>query len=132
MSKTEHEEPMRRLHAAAELIRTRAEAASPGPWISDDDEQCWRLHSDPDPRFPTTQILKAPKHGTPYAEYWPDPADADHIVRWNPRTAKAVANVLRSICGTDPKRAGNGMVWITALELIRVLGADQPDGEATS
>jgi hypothetical protein len=126
---SDHENPVRRLIAASDTIRRRANAAYPGPWIFDDDEQCWRLHSAPDPRFPTAQILKAPKCGTPYAEYWPDAATADHIVRWHPGVAKAVANLLRAVSGTDPEQSGNGLVWITALRLARLLGADPIEQE---
>lgn len=79
---------------AATRIRELAEAAYPGPWISDDSDNCWRLHSSPDPRFPTMQILKAPKRNTPYAEYWPDEATAGHIVAWSPPPALAVADWL--------------------------------------
>lgn len=123
------EDPVRRLHAAVETIRKRANSASPGPWIYDEDEQCWRLHSDSDPGFPSMQILKAPKYGTPYAEYWPKPADADHIVRWHPGVAKLVANLLTAVSGTDPKQPGYGLVWITALRVASALGADPIEQE---
>lgn len=53
-----------------------------GPWWSDESGNCWRLHgvhgyipAIPDlgigEQVVNHQILKAPKHGTPYAEYWP-------------------------------------------------------------
>lgn len=51
-------------------IRARHAAATDGVWRAQDGEQCWTLHADP------VQILKAPKTGTPYAEYWPNEADA--------------------------------------------------------
>lgn len=67
-------------------ISARHAAATPGPWWSDDSESCWRLHGvhaelpPPFPGFPPQilnhQILKAPKRNTPFAEYWPNEADA--------------------------------------------------------
>jgi hypothetical protein len=66
------------------------QAATQGPWTHDEDELMWRLHGTAymtearlDGRIPpqrlTLQILKAPKTGTPYAEYWPVPQDAAFI-----------------------------------------------------
>ena len=79
---------------AAARIRELGVAAAAGPWIFDEDDCCWRLHSAPDPHFPTLQILKAPKHGTPYAEYWPDAPTGAHIAAWSPPPALAVADLL--------------------------------------
>jgi hypothetical protein len=75
--------------------REAADSATPGPWWFDESDWCWRLHGVafkiPPQLFPdgevmipeqvvNKQILKAPKTGTPYAEYWPDAADAAFIV----------------------------------------------------
>lgn len=72
-------------------VKARADAATEGPWTFDEDELTWRLHGTagiippqldgliPAQRM-THQILKAPKKGTTYAEYWPNRADADFIV----------------------------------------------------
>ncbi len=49
---------------------------TPGPWEATENENCWRLLG----RNGFPQILKAPKRGTPYAEYWPDPNDAALIL----------------------------------------------------
>lgn len=80
-----------KLSAELDAIREREQAATPGPWWSDEDELMWRLHgvrgytpAMPDlgiaPQVINRQILKAPKSGTPYAEYWPNEADAAFIV----------------------------------------------------
>ena len=73
-------------------IRERHAAATDGPWWFDESDTCWRLHGvmgripplRRDGFFPeqvmNKQILKAAKQGTPYAEYWPDKADAAFIV----------------------------------------------------
>jgi hypothetical protein len=118
-------DPAETLRRAAALMRQHAQAASPGPWISDDSDQCWRLHSAPDPHWPTMQILKAPKrHQCPqYEEYWPEPADARHITAWHPGVALTVANLLDAIRQgplPSPDNGGNGLMWIMAL---RVAGA---------
>ena len=71
-------------------IREREQAATTGPWWFDEDELTWRLHgvhamipAQMDGLIPEQvmnhQILKAPKSGTPYAEYWPGAADAAFI-----------------------------------------------------
>ena len=76
--------------AALAEIRERHALATPGPWWSDQDERCYRLHGVAF-RIPAQaggvipeqvmnkQIAKAPKQGTPYAEYWPDAADDTFI-----------------------------------------------------
>ncbi len=97
-------DPLRR---AAEKLRAIATAATPGPWWSDESDQCWRLHgvarripAQLDGLIPEQvmnhQILKAPKHGTPYAEYWPGPADAELITTMGPLVALALADLLVS------------------------------------
>lgn len=53
-------------------IRARCDAATKGPWYAEDGENTWSLHQ----VYGPLQILKAPKRGTPYAEYWPNKADA--------------------------------------------------------
>ncbi|MFF2612672.1 hypothetical protein [Kitasatospora sp. NPDC058046] len=65
-----------------DAIQARADAATPGPWRATDDDDTWRMHGT-HPRIPGMkwQILKAPKANTPYAEYWPSPADAEFIVQ---------------------------------------------------
>jgi hypothetical protein len=96
--------------AAAELaaIREYAEAATKGPWWHDEDELMWRLHGVHAviPAWPdgligeqvmNHQILKAPKSGTPYAEYWPSEADGAFITRSRsdlPRLLAVVEKVL--------------------------------------
>ena len=74
-----------------EEIRERHAAATDGPWWFDESDRTWRLHGvmgripalRRDGIFPdqvmNKQILKAAKCNTPYAEYWPDKADAEFI-----------------------------------------------------
>lgn len=57
-----------------EQIRTRAKAAAPGPWTSQDSDQSWSLHAG------AMQILKAHKSCVQHAEYWPYPNEAHFIV----------------------------------------------------
>lgn len=73
-------------------IRAYVDAATEGPWWFDEDNTCWRLHGvmgrvppQLSGRIPeqilNKQIIKAPKRNTPYAEYWPAPADGEFIVK---------------------------------------------------
>jgi hypothetical protein len=91
-------------------IRALEAAATEGPWWFDEDEHCWRLHGvhgripacDPIPeQVMNKQILKAPKTGTPYAEYWPDPADAAFIVE----ARTIVPELLVHIAGLEAELA---------------------------
>ena len=87
-------------------VREREQAATPGPWWSDQDDGVYRLHGvagripaqDPIPeQVMNKQIAKAPKQGTPYAEYWPDEADDAFITQARtdlPRLLAAVERVL--------------------------------------
>ena len=89
-------------------IREREQAATAGPWWFDEDELMWRLHGvhavipeQMDGLIPEQvmnhQILKAPKSGTRYAEYWPGAADAAFITNARtdvPRLAAALEAVL--------------------------------------
>ena len=96
------ESPATILRAAATLMRERAEAATRGPWWHDEDDEVWRLHgvhavvpAQLGGRIPEQvinhQIAKAPKQGTPYAEYWPNEADTAWITSMHPGTGLAIA-----------------------------------------
>ena len=94
------------LRRAAEKMRGLAYAATEGPWWFDEDEHCWRLHGvfgriPADPPIPeqvmNKQILKAPKSGTPYAEYWPDAADAAWITAMHPGVGLLIADMWDGI-----------------------------------
>jgi hypothetical protein len=69
-------------------IQARTDAATEGDWWIEDSDTTWVLQGVAfriagDGAWPeqivNKQILKAPKSGTPYAEYWPDAADAEFI-----------------------------------------------------
>jgi hypothetical protein len=45
------------------------------PWHADEDEDCVRIFRG------FYQIMKIPKHGTPYAEYWPEPEQLEWILQ---------------------------------------------------
>lgn len=71
-----------------EGMRKLVDEATQMPWFSIDTKDSWSLHGEardwksknPDKPGPGMQILKAPKHGTPYAEYWPNWADGGLIL----------------------------------------------------
>lgn len=73
--------------AELEQVRTRHAAASGAPWQSQESDDAWTLHSG------MAQILKAPKHGTPYAEYWPEAADAAFLTCAHRDVTKLLATV---------------------------------------
>jgi hypothetical protein len=86
-----------RLAVELAAIRERERAATRGPWEGEDDEDCWRLFGATGTGLHPLQILKAPKHGTPYAEYWPRKNDAEFIAHARsdvPRLLAAVEAVL--------------------------------------
>lgn len=136
------ENPAEVMRSAADLMRERAQAATPGPWWADESENCWRLHGVafkvPPQKFDdgsvmipeqviNKQILKAPKHGTPYAEYWPDEADAVYIPSMHPLVGLAVAKLLSKVAWAVEldadliARVGYG----EALEVARIFLSEQ-------
>ena len=86
--------PAQELRIAAKTMRERAQAATRGPWEAEDDEDCWRLFGAVTPNMHPLQLIKAPKHSTPYAEYWPGEADSAFIASMHPGVALAVADWL--------------------------------------
>lgn len=124
------------VRARLDEIEALATAATPGPWWSDEDENCWRLHGvamrippQMDGLIPeqvvNAQILKAPKRGTPYAEYWPGAADSRHITMNDPARVLRDVEAKRKIVDAyerAPDWAGREDVrWIAAID------ADHPD-----
>lgn len=67
-------------------MRKLVDEATLGPWHYLESRDTWTLHGEARAfkgkvkYAPTMQILKAPKRGTPYAEYWPNAADSQLIV----------------------------------------------------
>jgi hypothetical protein len=66
-------------------LRKMVDEATLGPWRVSDSRDHWSLHGEARAFHttkakpivaPSMQILKAPKHGTPYAEYWPNAGDS--------------------------------------------------------
>lgn len=89
-----------------ESLKALCDAATPGPWWIEENEQVWVLqgvHAVIPPQLDGAipeqvinhQILKAPKMGTPYAEYWPSRADAEFIVRARTDMPALIAEVER-------------------------------------
>lgn len=81
----QHQELLQKL----EDLRLLVNAATLGPWRCEESKDTWTLHGEArnfkgtirGGGTPGMQILKAPKRGTPYAEYWPNRADGELIVR---------------------------------------------------
>jgi hypothetical protein len=70
------------------------QAATRGPWEAEETARCWMLFGAVTPRLHPLQLIKAPKRGTPYAEYWPGEADSVFIA-----AARAIVPVLLAIAG---------------------------------
>jgi hypothetical protein len=97
------------LQKLAEL-RKMVDEATLGPWSSMESKDHWSLHGHAR-QFkgkikPSMQILKAPKHGTPYAEYWPNAADGAIITKavnffpfWLDWADDVAARHYPTICG---------------------------------
>lgn len=69
-------------------LRNLVDYATLGPWRSLESRDTWTLYGEAREfkgklkhgAGPSMQIIKAPKHGTPYAEFWPNAADGKLIV----------------------------------------------------
>jgi hypothetical protein len=106
------------LAALLEKWSKAEQAATEGPWWYDEDENCWRLHGValriPAPlpgmseQIMNKQIAKAAKRNTPYAEYWPDKADADFIVTARTAMPKLLSAVQAILKQHQPIRADGG------------------------
>lgn len=60
-------------------IGARAEAATPGAWFSEEDEETWQLFAGREEQSHPYQLAKCAKKNTVYMEYWPKPNDSDFI-----------------------------------------------------
>lgn len=80
----EHQELLQKLDELRKLV----DEATLGPWRYEESKDTWTLHGEArgfkgrtkDGFGPSMQILKAPKRGTDYAEYWPNAADGALLV----------------------------------------------------
>jgi hypothetical protein len=103
--------PAQRITEAINLIRDIASKATPGPWggYNLDDGRCEIFGGPYENSYPTGTVIK-------YEDYRPDtdsawgcddcirPSDADHnhITRWHPETARAVADLLEATTALEP------------------------------
>jgi hypothetical protein len=146
------ESPAALLRRAAEKMRGLANTATEGPWWFDEDEHCWRLHGvfgriPADPPIPeqvmNKQILKAPKSGTPYAEYWPDAADAAWITSMHPGLGLLIADQWDVIASDmeilHATEQPHGIVdhagqahaaWASPLDAARLFLGEEADADA--
>lgn len=96
-------------------IRTLHAAASPGPWLADDEPEYWVLRA----CGGIKQILKAPKANSPYAEYWPEADDAAFLVEAHANIGFLLALVddLRATSANKQALLGSRKGRIEHLEL---------------
>lgn len=103
-----------RLREAAALMRSRAEAATPGPWEFVDGSEFGRepfiarKSSGPRFRFPAHAETMGTRSYDP-AEYLNEALfDAEHIASWHPLVALAAAHVLSVVAdGIEGERRGD-------------------------
>lgn len=84
--------------SALDGIRQLERAATRGPWKAEEGDDHWQLFGAVTVHMHPLQLIKAPKHGTPYAEYWPSEADSAFIAAARadvPRLLKAVEAALK-------------------------------------
>ena len=132
------ESPATILRAAATLMRERAEAATRGPGGMTRTTTVWRLHGVHAvvpaqlggrirEQVINHQIAKAPKQGTPYAEYWPNEADTAWITSMHPGTGLA----HRRLAERDRhRRRGNSVAACCADHAVATVGDETPSAGA--
>lgn len=65
--------------ARSRAAKACADAATGTHWYAEENDRCWQLFSRQwfnGTEVHPLQLIKAPKKGTPYAEYWPEAGDA--------------------------------------------------------
>lgn len=87
-----------------------------GLWWVEETDDVWKLYyagtDDPDANQHGYQIIKAPKRGTKYKEYWPDELDTDFI--------------LTALNGLKRARALDVVAW-AAKRALKGLQVDTPE-----
>lgn len=94
-------------------LRKMVDEATLGPWRSLENNDTWTLHGNAREfkgkakgGTPSMQILKAPKRGTSYQEYWPNVADSALITTavnmfpfWIDWATSVLNHHVPSVCG---------------------------------
>ena len=62
-----HNAELAHAHDVADMTETEIKVYDGAIWHADESDDCVRIFRG------SLQIIKAPKHGTPYEEYWPNP-----------------------------------------------------------
>ena len=109
-------------HGRLAYIHALYRKAYHGPWESKDTEHHWVLRVKGVP----FQILKAPKHGTPYAEYWPDNATGDFITE----SITIVPELLDALERVDRERRWFRSAWDTARQCVHDATAQRDEARA--
>lgn len=65
---------------------------TPGPWFYEEDDHAWMLFGGNG--IMPMQLAKCPKKGSPYAEYWPEEADA-RLIAAAPEFLEVCKELLR-------------------------------------
>jgi hypothetical protein len=119
--------PAQELRAAASKIRAICAGVQATPWTEDDNAQSWQLRGGVVGEY---QLIKAPKRNSSQAEYWPNWAERQHILMWQPDTALIVADWLVSAAaiaeqGKDPSCV-HRPIPSAALRAARAINGEVP------
>ena len=95
------------LRRAAALMRERAEAATPGPWLADvlgsEGYAVREVNGKPQPGSRIPRPVRVARCG--YEEWGTDKANAAHIASWHPAVALAVAGWLDDTASANERVA---------------------------
>ncbi|GAA2361116.1 hypothetical protein Cme02nite_38700 [Catellatospora methionotrophica] len=117
--------PAEELRAAAKKIRAICAGVQATPWTEDNNDMSWQLRGGVVGEF---QLIKAPKKGSTQAEYWPNAAERQHILLWQPDTALLVANWLENVA--EIEKHGFRPATSAALAVARAINGE-PEASAT-
>jgi len=93
------------LREAAALMRSRAEAATPGPWMVDDEHPHIVMRPDkPGFSWDGTAVTAIQEDDFGLTDH----ADAEHIASWHPAVANAVADYLSGEAAHFDRNYGPG------------------------
>ena len=121
-----NETPAEVIRRAAALMRERAEAATPGPWLGvtgmfKDGEWPCVITAKGDPKDAETWLMGTGNGGANRE------ADATHAGSWHPLVALAVARWLESLDGIEWKESGPATEELThALKIARAYLGEVP------
>lgn len=87
------EQPSEILRRAAKVLREHVEAATPGHWTVEQDDDVWELYAGRGESH-GYKLAKCMKRNQRYMEYWPNDADSAYMTLMHPAVGLALADWL--------------------------------------